>query len=234
MRLKQFSPRLFFFLCTFGRKRTEQSSRTTRTEKETTISAWKYKNKIAYHAWKYGNLEARRWTSKKYPQFSFKMARVVNIKLGFMRWCDAKSYTKISIVLLTKLYYFRKTRYFVWKNENFDEFQLPRSLKFLIEILHTFPTYQFLKKLFGIFFIILFRFWVIYQNKKEPVSSNSQKNIFSNNSRSKQNIKNPNVYLGILLNTNVCKISAKNIKLSDSWSSSKFSIIQANNLVSQK
>ena len=38
------------------------------------------------------------------------------------------------------LYYFQETGFFVWKIENFDELQLPYSLIFFDEILHTFST----------------------------------------------------------------------------------------------
>ena len=34
----------------------------------------------------------------------------------------------------------KKNRFFVWKIENFDELQLPLSLIFFAEILHTFST----------------------------------------------------------------------------------------------
>ena len=34
----------------------------------------------------------------------------------------------------------KKSGFFVWKIENFDELQLPQSLVFFAEILHTFST----------------------------------------------------------------------------------------------
>ena len=37
-------------------------------------------------------------------------------------------------------YYFRETRLFVWKIENFDELQLLQSLIFFAEIFYMFPT----------------------------------------------------------------------------------------------
>ena len=43
-------------------------------------------------------------------------------------------------------YYFRQARYSIWKDENFDELQLPWNWIFLVEILHMFPTYQYLQK----------------------------------------------------------------------------------------
>ena len=61
--------------------------------------------------------------------------------------------------------------------------------------------------------------------KKDLVSSHSFFTL-TNNSRSKQNKKYPTHH--------VCKVSAKNIKISGSWSSSKFSILQTKNLVSLK
>ena len=45
--------------------------------------------------------------------------------------------------MLTKLYCFRETKYFV---ENLDELQLPYNLIFFAETSHTFPTYQYLQK----------------------------------------------------------------------------------------
>ena len=58
---------------------------------------------------------------------------------------------------------------------------------------------------------------------------------FINNSRSKQNKKKSHTpFCRYSSNENVCKVSTKNIKLYGSWSSSKFSIIQTNNLVSWK
>ena len=36
----------------------------------------KVKKGMAYYVWKYGNPEARRWTSKKYPDYTFKRETV--------------------------------------------------------------------------------------------------------------------------------------------------------------
>ena len=47
---------------------------------------------------------------------------------------------------------FRKTRYFVWKFENFNELQLPWSSVFFAESSQTFPTYEYLQKKFRDFF----------------------------------------------------------------------------------
>ena len=41
---------------------------------------------------------------------------------------------------MADLYYFQETRFFVWKIENFNELQLPLSLIFFAEILHTFSS----------------------------------------------------------------------------------------------
>ena len=54
--------------------------------------------------------------------------------------------------------------------------------------------------------------------------------IFINNSRSRQNKKNPEHSFVYIIKQKTCKISAKNIKLYGSWSSSKFSIFQTKNL----
>ena len=50
------------------------------------------------------------------------------------------------MIIQTKLYCFRETRFFVGKIENFDELQLPQSSIFLAETSHTFPTNQCLQK----------------------------------------------------------------------------------------
>ena len=67
-----------------------------------------------------------------------------------------------------------------------------------IEILYTFPTYQCLQKGFGIFFILI-RAWVICQNQKRPGFYTLTETRFINNSRSKQNLKNPEHHLVILV-----------------------------------
>ena len=107
------------------------------------------------------------------------------------------------------------------------------------------------------FFFILFRFWVICQNKKRPWFYMLTKTRFINNSRAKQNKKRPWFYMftktRFINNSrakqnkkksqtpicrnwlvwNVCEMSMKNITFYGDWSSSKSSTIQANNLVSQ-
>ena len=44
------------------------------------------------------------------------------------------------------LRWLRETRQFVQKTENFDELQLPQTFIIFVEILHTFPNYQYLQK----------------------------------------------------------------------------------------
>ena len=73
---------------------------------------------------------------------------------------------------------------------------------------------------------ILFRSWVICKNQKRPGSYPLAFYIFINNSRSNQNWKIPNTFCRHCQVENVCKISAKYIKLCGSWRSSKSSIFQ--------
>ena len=79
-------------------------------------------------------------------------------------------------------------------------------------------------RVFGIF-LILFRSWVICKNKKRPGLYTLVFCIFVNNSITKQK-KSQTHFCSNYWVGNVCKISAKNIKLCSSWSSSKFSIFQ--------
>ena len=44
----------------------------------------KVENDIAYYAWKHGTPEARRWASKKYPNFTFKRETVRDWKTKYM------------------------------------------------------------------------------------------------------------------------------------------------------
>ena len=41
----------------------------------------KVKKDVAYYAWKHGNPEARRWASKKYPDYTFKRETVRDWKV---------------------------------------------------------------------------------------------------------------------------------------------------------
>ena len=61
---------------------------------------------------------------------------------------------------------------------------------FFAETSHNFPTYNVYKTVFGIFFILL-RSWVICKNEKRPGFCTLVLYIFINDSRSKQNKKNP-------------------------------------------
>ena len=127
------------------------------------------------------------------------MAYEINLKLAFKEWFF---YNLVILIKLCKNQYlnldrallFQETKLFVWKIENFDELQLPQSLIFFAEILHMFPNWQCLQNGVRDFFVVvvcLFRFWVINKNvKNESVESRSF-SIFANNSRSKQNNKNP-------------------------------------------
>ena len=84
-------------------------------------------------------------------------------------------------------------------------------------------------------FFISFRSWIICKSKKMPGFYTFVFYIFINNSRSKQNKKKSRVsFCRHYQVGNVCKISAKNIKLCGSWSSSKARIFQTNSLVSRK
>ena len=124
---------------------------------------------------------------------------MIDLKLAFKEWFF---YNLVILIKLCKNQYlnldrallFQETKLFVWKIENFDELQLPQSLIFLAEILHMFPNWQCLQNGVRDFFVVvvcLFRFWVINKNvKNESVESRSF-SIFANNSRSKQNNKNP-------------------------------------------
>ena len=85
--------------------------------------------------------------------------------------------------------FFRETSYFVWKFENFDELRLPYISIFFAETSHTFPTYQFLQRCLWDFF--LFRSWDICKNLKRPGFYKLVFDTFINNTRSRQNLKNP-------------------------------------------
>ena len=45
----------------------------------------KIKKEVAYHAWKHGNPEARRWASKKYPNFTFKRETLRDWKIKYQK-----------------------------------------------------------------------------------------------------------------------------------------------------
>ena len=103
---------------------------------------------------------------------------------------------------------------------------------FLIKLRTRFLLTNVCESVCGIFFI-LFRSWVICKNKKRPGFYTQVFYIFIKNSRSEQIFKKSHTsFCRHYLVENVCKISAKNIKLYGSWSSSKFWILQTKNLVS--
>ena len=106
-----------------------------------------------------------------------KAARVVNVKLFFCRlillWFDNTNQLM------------RETRFFVWKIENFDELQLQY---FLLKLCKRFRLTNVYKWMFGIF-LILYRSWVIWKNKRRPGLYTLVFYNFINNSRSKQNKK---------------------------------------------
>ena len=91
---------------------------------------------------------------------------------------------------LDKALLFQETRFFVWKIEKFDGLQLPQSSIFFAETSHLFPTDQCPQKCVRDFFY-LFRSWVVCKNQKGPGFYIIVFYIFINNSRSKQNLKNP-------------------------------------------
>ena len=80
---------------------------------------------------------------------------------------------------------------------------------------------------------ILFKAWVICQNKKRPGFYTLTETRVINNSKSNKK-KIPNTLLQTLVIVKVNKISAKNIKLWGSWTPSKFSVLQTNNFVCRK
>ena len=130
--------------------------------------------------------------------------------------------------------------------KNLDEALLfLRNQVFSLEILKTltssnYPTVQYFwlklctrflltivyKSMCGIFFISVIS-WVICKNLKRHDFCTLVFYTFINDSRPKQNKKNPTHHFV----ENVCKISAKNINFCGSWSSSKFSISETKNLV---
>ena len=122
------------------------------------------------------------------------MARVVRLKLVFMKWffynlvMVIKLY-KIRYLSLDKAYFFWETMLFVWKVEKLQWAPTATKLIFFAEIMQTFPTQQCLQKGVRNFFI-LFRSWVINKNVKTRVQKPDLFFIFAKNSRPKQNKKN--------------------------------------------
>ena len=50
----------------------------------------KVKKDVAYYAWKHGNPEARRWASKKYPDYTFKRETVTDWKVKYQKAFESK------------------------------------------------------------------------------------------------------------------------------------------------
>ena len=76
--------------------------------------------------------------------------------------------------------------------ENFEGLQLPQSLIFYAEILHTFPSYHYLKRVVQVFVISLIN--LVSLSVQKPALF-----ILANNSRSKQNeanLKGPFEHIG--------------------------------------
>ena len=132
----------------------------------------------------------------------------------------------------------------IWKfKQSFIVFEKPGILSENLKTLTSsnYPTVQYfllklrtrflltnVYKLCVGFFLILFRSSIICKNKKRPGFYTLVLYIFINNSRSKQNKKNPEYpFLEIIKWKTCAKFQQKNIKLYGSWSSSKFSIFQA-------
>ena len=121
------------------------------------------------------------------------------------------------------------TRYFVWKIYHLRFIYRRFLLKFCTRLLLT----NVYKRVFGIVFI-LFRTLVICQNKKMTWFLHTHRNQFINKSRSRQKKKIPNTFWQTLVRRKPVQNFSKNIKLYVSWSLSRFSIFQENNLFSRK
>ena len=107
-----------------------------------------------------------------------------------------------------------------------------QTLIFFVEILLTFPTYQHLKRVFRTFLFCL-ELELITKIKKYLTSKDSQKPGLPIT----QDLNTIKKILNILLQIfcrNRSKVSEKINKLYGSWTLSKFSIFQTNNLVSWK
>ena len=99
---------------------------------------------------------------------------------------------------------------------------------FLMKFCTGFLLNNVCKRVLWIFFI-LFRSWVNKNVKKQCIKTRF---IFANNSKSKQNTKKSRTpFCRHWEVGKVSQVSAKNIELYASWSSSKFSIFQTKHLV---
>ena len=100
----------------------------------------------------------------------------------------------------------------------------PTVQYFLLKLRTRFLLTNVYKRVCGIFFIS-FRSWVICKNLQRPDFYTLAFYTFINNSRSKQNEKNPTHPFANITKKKTCaKFQPKNINLYGSWSSSKFSI----------
>ena len=107
-----------------------------------------------------------------------------------------------------------------------------QTLIFFVEILLTFPTYQHLKRVFRTFLFCL-ELELITKIKKYLTSKDSQKPGLPITQDLNTIKKILNIFLQIFCR-NRSKVSEKINKLYGSWTLSKFSIFQTNNLVSWK
>ena len=73
---------LFSFFSALCCKRDEQCARGTISQRRLPE---KVKKDVAYYAWKYGNPKARRWTSKKYPDYTIKRKTVRDWKVKYQK-----------------------------------------------------------------------------------------------------------------------------------------------------
>ena len=76
---------LFHFFSALSCKRDEQCARRTSSQKKRQFLLDQVKKDVAYYAWKHGNPEARRWASKKYPDYTFKRETVRDWKVKYQK-----------------------------------------------------------------------------------------------------------------------------------------------------
>ena len=113
-----------------------------------------------------------------------------------------------------------------WTSSNYSTVQY-----FLLKLRTRFLLTNVYKRVCGIFFNFI-QILSYLQKIKKTQFLHTRFYLFIKNSRSKQNEKIPHTLLQTV--ENMCKISAKNIKLYGSWSLSMFPIFQTKNLVSLK
>ena len=120
---------------------------------------------------------------------------------------------------------FSRNQVFFLKFENFHELQLPYSFMYPTHLLRStrFLLTNVYKRVCRIFLFCL-DLELFAKIKKTWFLHTFTFYIFINNSRSEQNKKKSRTpFFRHYLVENLCKISAKNIKLFGGWSSSKFS-----------